>query len=408
MKLPFRRRGQPHTRGQALVEFAIILPVLALFLVGSLDFGRVFFGWVGITNSSRIGANYAAAHALAWTLPDSPAKQQERDHYYQEVASDLQALNCTVPDYDGDGQTNRSPGVSDIGRQANLIRDLKAAPGPDVQPGFTNIVGTSDPHEVGDQVKLKLPCNLQLLTPLANQILGGGVTVAGIAVFMVKTGEIAGIPIGPPPPPPSCVDGIVPNMVGQPVTAARTQWTSAGFTGSFTPATGSDTEIVLSQTTSPPSNPGDCLVKTATVTVTTTVNGCTAPAIKVPNLVGLTVAQARSTWTSSGFTGAFSPSSGSDTDTVSAQTTNPSVSPGTCSAPTTTVTVTHVPPSGNCTMPQLVGQKVNSAQSAFSVAGFTGTFTISRPPNGNYDVTAQSLVGGQVYPCSTSVTVGGS
>ena len=48
-----------HVRGQALVEFALVLPLLALLLVMALDFGRVFFGWVALQNAARIGANYA-------------------------------------------------------------------------------------------------------------------------------------------------------------------------------------------------------------------------------------------------------------------------------------------------------------------------------------------------------------
>ncbi|CAN5198787.1 hypothetical protein BH23CHL9_BH23CHL9_04030 [soil metagenome] len=50
------------TRGQGLVELALILPLLLLLLLGAIDFGRVFFGWVAVTNASRVGANYAATH----------------------------------------------------------------------------------------------------------------------------------------------------------------------------------------------------------------------------------------------------------------------------------------------------------------------------------------------------------
>lgn len=57
-------------------------------------------------------------------------------------------------------------------------------------------------------------------------------------------------------------------------------------------------------------------------------------------------------------------------------------------------------------MPQLVGVKVNSAESPWRSAGFvTGTFT-AQNGNGNYNVQYQSLIGGQVYPCSSNVTVG--
>ena len=59
-------------------------------------------------------------------------------------------------------------------------------------------------------------------------------------------------------------------------------------------------------------------------------------------------------------------------------------------------------------MPQLLGVKVNSGESTFANAGFTGSYTITTPPNGNYNITTQSLVGGQLYACTSSVVVAGN
>jgi hypothetical protein len=59
-------------------------------------------------------------------------------------------------------------------------------------------------------------------------------------------------------------------------------------------------------------------------------------------------------------------------------------------------------------MPQLVDLKVNDGDDEFVDAGFEGNYIITRPPNGNYDITTQSLVGGQQYPCSSDVTVAGN
>jgi len=47
-------------RGTQLVEFAIVLPILMLLLVGIMEFGRAFFSWVVITNGAREGARYGA------------------------------------------------------------------------------------------------------------------------------------------------------------------------------------------------------------------------------------------------------------------------------------------------------------------------------------------------------------
>src|SRR5918999_1100510 len=60
-------------RGQAMVEFALVAGLLALLLVVAVDFGRVFFGWVGVHNSSRVAANFAGTHPDAdWTNSSDP------------------------------------------------------------------------------------------------------------------------------------------------------------------------------------------------------------------------------------------------------------------------------------------------------------------------------------------------
>ena len=43
---------------QALVEVAILLPMLLLLILGAMDFGRMFFTKIVLTNAAREGANY--------------------------------------------------------------------------------------------------------------------------------------------------------------------------------------------------------------------------------------------------------------------------------------------------------------------------------------------------------------
>lgn len=55
------KRNQPHPhkpRGQSLVEFAIVAPLLLLLVLGAMDFGRMFYAKIVITNAAREGANY--------------------------------------------------------------------------------------------------------------------------------------------------------------------------------------------------------------------------------------------------------------------------------------------------------------------------------------------------------------
>ena len=45
---------------QALVEYALMLPLLLLLVLGVMDFGRMFYTKMILTNAAREGANYLA------------------------------------------------------------------------------------------------------------------------------------------------------------------------------------------------------------------------------------------------------------------------------------------------------------------------------------------------------------
>lgn len=51
-----RGGGREGRRGQSLVELALLLPILALMLIGTLDLGRVFIAMVQLTNGVQEGA----------------------------------------------------------------------------------------------------------------------------------------------------------------------------------------------------------------------------------------------------------------------------------------------------------------------------------------------------------------
>ncbi len=43
-------------RGQSMVEFALILPLFVLIIIGVFDLGRAFFAFISISNAAREGA----------------------------------------------------------------------------------------------------------------------------------------------------------------------------------------------------------------------------------------------------------------------------------------------------------------------------------------------------------------
>lgn len=59
------RRGES---GQAIVEFAVALPILLLLVFGIIDFGWLFYNKMSVENASREGARYAIVNADKGTV----------------------------------------------------------------------------------------------------------------------------------------------------------------------------------------------------------------------------------------------------------------------------------------------------------------------------------------------------
>jgi hypothetical protein len=60
-----RRARLANDRGVALVELAIILPLVMVLLLGMLDFGKAFNSWIDETHLANVGARLAAVNYAA-------------------------------------------------------------------------------------------------------------------------------------------------------------------------------------------------------------------------------------------------------------------------------------------------------------------------------------------------------
>ena len=144
------RRGllrRRRTRGQSLVEFALVLPVMLLIIMVGVDFGRAFLGWVNLQNSSRLGANYAAIHPNAnW----GNAGDSDTIRYTALINNDIASSNCP----------------------------LTALP----MPTFS---GTA----IGDNATVALSCTFRFVTPFIGNIFPSGMTMSASSVFHVRSGE---------------------------------------------------------------------------------------------------------------------------------------------------------------------------------------------------------------------------
>jgi Flp pilus assembly protein TadG len=70
------RLARPRQRGAAAVEFALVLPLLMLLVMGTIDWGYYFFIDQVVTNAAREGAR---AGAVAAASPASNPAQVARD-----------------------------------------------------------------------------------------------------------------------------------------------------------------------------------------------------------------------------------------------------------------------------------------------------------------------------------------
>src|SRR3954467_9801682 len=73
MRALFRPRQR--TRAQSMVEFALVLPILLLLVVGIIEMGYALFVYVEVQNAAREGARAAAVRACPNTIS------------YQEIAN---------------------------------------------------------------------------------------------------------------------------------------------------------------------------------------------------------------------------------------------------------------------------------------------------------------------------------
>jgi Flp pilus assembly protein TadG len=62
-------RRRHRTRGQALVEFALVLPIFILLLAGMLDFGAALYSRMTVINAAREGARAAVTAPLKSDIP---------------------------------------------------------------------------------------------------------------------------------------------------------------------------------------------------------------------------------------------------------------------------------------------------------------------------------------------------
>jgi len=381
-----RQVSKRSSAGQALVETAILLPILLILLLGAIDFGRLFFGWTNLHQAVRIGANFAATHA------DMTA--DDRLRYEVLIDGDLADLNCEL--------------------------DM-----PIPNPTYTTSDGApvADPS-LGDFASVTLDCDFSPITPLGDIFFGDPIAMSATSTFPIREGCVnCPTPPQATPPPAPLQCRVVPDVSDLAVAGARLAWASAGFDpANFIPSTGQDYETVASFVVNENDPLSTCdfptlAVFTSSIVVTITPPDAETPptCITVPNLVGTLVGDADDAWTDAGFTGELTadggdPSIPDPNRTIVDQVTDPASEIGVeCLDPAATVdVVTGDPlpaaPPRPCRVPNMINLKWDEGFAEWVEEGFSGANFL--PTSGNFKIGTQSLVGGTYLLCTVSVEVG--
>lgn len=86
--------------GQALLEFALVVPILFLLIANLINFGAFFFAWITVANAARAGAQYSSLAGASLGSPEPPSPEQIFALVTQDISSllnrdSLQVRVCT-------------------------------------------------------------------------------------------------------------------------------------------------------------------------------------------------------------------------------------------------------------------------------------------------------------------------
>lgn len=408
---------RPRTRGQSLVEFALVLPILLFLTLIALDFGRVYLGYINLQNMARIAANFAANNSSAWDSTPTVNDATLKTKYYNQIIADARAINCQLIDANADGVINAD----------------------DFTPTFTDRNGNGNATDLGDSGQVQIGCRFGVITPGLAAILGNTVKVAASSSFPVKTGMTSpGNPVTGSAPnaafsgngvitstaAPATISGVKPFVVefrdtsgGQPTSWL---WTF--------PDTGTTTTVQdpLLHTFA---NAGTYIVtmtatnmwgsSTASMSVTVVDTSTVDFTADQTSIDPGAQVQFTDTSTSGGTAWAWTFGAGQGTSTQQ----NPTHTYNASGTYTVTLTVTYPAPTGpttatkvgyivvsagTCTVPNLIGVNYSEAQALYTAApnNFTGV-VIRGPgaPSGNFKINQQNPVAGSVQQCNSDITV---
>lgn len=148
------RRQRDRRKGQALVEFALVIPLFLLLLVGLFDLGRAVFAYNTLTNAAREGARIAIVNqykpSIIQRAKDQTAIVELND---PSVSIDFYQVNA-----DGTADTSTRCALVAVGCLAVVSFEATYRP---ITPFISNIIfGNGVTFEAQSVLSVEFSCPL--------------------------------------------------------------------------------------------------------------------------------------------------------------------------------------------------------------------------------------------------------
>jgi Flp pilus assembly protein TadG len=109
-------------RGQSLVEFVLVLPLLLVLILGAMDIGRMITTKIVLTNAAREGANYLSRNAFSDKTVSVATRLTETRTLIEEYGLSQDIIIDTTQDIDIQGCcTKGSPVTIAVKQEVDLI-----------------------------------------------------------------------------------------------------------------------------------------------------------------------------------------------------------------------------------------------------------------------------------------------
>lgn len=113
IRRPRRARANDAARGQALVEFALIVPLLLILFLGVADFGRVFAAGISMEAATRNGAEAAAQEYVQIVRNKGSLTNSDYEHIHEVAVWAVCHEASLLPNFAAIGGASTDPPTPD-------------------------------------------------------------------------------------------------------------------------------------------------------------------------------------------------------------------------------------------------------------------------------------------------------